>query len=225
MAFYIHTKGDHPFGEAIIDRMTNLRNNNPVGLTKLSDDDAMVKDLLAQMLSKELEKRPYAEQALKHPYFRSSEELMRFVEAVGNEPGVKTADSNCAVSKELDTLDPLSPPSSLLPNNWKAVIDPDDLSTFCEGGRTPSSYDGNNYTHCLRFIRNVRQHWRDKPRPPLKGMGTATSLDGYFLQLFPTLPLVLYQIIRKLPDWQARPTLKDFFPIIDRRASSDADAD
>ena len=217
LAFYIVTKGKHPFG-AKIHRMINLHDDNPVGLKELSDP--VVKDLLSQMLAKELEKRPYVEQALKHPYFFSFEEQMRFLEAVGNEPEIKNSSSypNCAVSNELDNSYSSKPESSLLPNDWKAVIDPDDLNTLCDGGRSASNYDGNRYTHCLRFIRNVRQHWGDKPtRPPLKAMGSATSLDEYFLQIFSTLPLVVHQIIRKNPGWKKRPKLQEFFPVINRK--------
>ena len=75
-------------------------------------------------------------------------------------------------------------------------------------------------------MRNIRRHWGDGPRPPLNGMGKATSLDEYFLQIFPTLPLVVHQIIREQPDWKTRPTLKEFFPVISRRKVSDfTDAD
>ncbi|CAB4012983.1 serine threonine- kinase endoribonuclease IRE1-like isoform X1 [Paramuricea clavata] len=220
IAFYILTKGKHPFGPPI-HQMINLHNGKPVGLSKLSDP--VVKDLLSQMLAQKLDERPYVEQALKHPYFLSSEEQMTFLEALGNEPEIKSfwSDPNCAVSRELDNRDLSKPRSSLLPFDWKAVIDPDDLNTFCAGGHTrPSSFDGIRYTHCLRFIRNARQHWGDKPRPPLKAMGTATSPDEYFLYLFPTLPLVVHQIIRSHPDWKTRHSLKEFFPVINRRVLS-----
>ena len=151
---------------------------------------------------------------------------MKFLEAMGNESEIKKRDPNCAVSKALDNSDPSTPRSSLLPNDWIAVIDPDDFNTFCAGGRRPSKYDGSRYTHCLRFMRNIRQHWNDRPHPPLKAMGNATSLDEYFLQIFPTLPLVVHQIIREQPDWKTRPTLKEFFPVISRRKVSDfTDAD
>jgi serine/threonine-protein kinase/endoribonuclease IRE1 len=215
LAFYIYTKGDHPFGSGILQRMTNLLYDKPVGLTKLSGScDAMVKDLLAQMLAQDVEKRPYVKQALQHPYFLSPEEQMKFLEAVGNQPEIKNVKPDpCAVSRQLDNRDLSKPRSSLLPMDWISVIDPDDLNTLCAGGPRPSSFNGSRYTHCLRFIRNVRQHWGDKPtRTPLNGMRKATSLDEYFLQLFPTLPLVLHQIIKEYPDWKARPTLKEFFP-------------
>ena len=219
LAFYILTKGKHPFG-AQIHRLINLHDGKPVGLTELSDP--VVKDLLSQMLAQEQDKRPYVEEALKHPYFLSCEEQMKFLEAMGNESEIKKGDPNCAVSKALDNSDPSTPRSSL-ENYWKAVIDPDDLNTFCAGGRDSSSYDGSRYTHCLRFMRNIRQHWNDIPHPPLKAMGQATSLDEYFLQIFPTLPLVVHQIVREYPDWKKRSALKEFFPVINRRAPADED--
>ena len=213
IAFYIHTKGKHPFGETILDRMQNLHGDQPVGLADLKDDgDAMLKDLLSQMLARDVKKRPYVEQALKHPYFLSPGDKMRFVEAAGNEREIKKRDPCCAVSAELDNRHPTYPRSSLLPRDWKTVIDPSDLKTLCTGGGGSSSYDGKRYTDCLRFIRNARQHWSDRPRPPLKGMGTTSSRDEYFLQLFPTLPLVLHQIIRKHSKWMVRSNLEEFFP-------------
>ena len=220
LAFYILTKGRHPFG-APIKQLINMQDDNPVGLRELSD--SVVEDLLSQMLAREQDIRPYVEQALKHPYFLTCEEQMNFLEAMGNESEIKKGDPNCAVSKALDNSDPSTPRSSLLPNDWIAVIDPDDFNTFCAGGRRPSKYDGSRYTHCLRFMRNIRQHWGDGPRPPLNGMGKATSLDEYFLQIFPTLPLVVHQIVREHPDWKKRSTLKEFFPAINRRKVSDED--
>ena len=62
LAFYILTKGKHPFG-APIRQLINLQDDNPVGLRELSDDP-VVKDLLSQMLAREQDKRPYVEQAL-----------------------------------------------------------------------------------------------------------------------------------------------------------------
>ena len=220
VAFYITTKGKHPFGPPI-DQLHNLRNDNPVGLKNVTDP--VLKDLLSQMLVRDLDKRPYVEQALKHPYFLTSEEQIRFIEAVGNEREIKMVDDSCDVVQELDNLNPSKPRRLLLPKNWKAkeVIDPDDLKTLCEGGKPPSSLDGCRYTHCLRLIRNVRQHWDDiSSRPPLKSMGCATCQEEYFLQLFPNLPLAVHQIIRGHSDWLKRRNLKEFFPVINRRAES-----
>ena len=216
LAFYIYTKGKHPFGPKI-SRMANLYNDNPVGLKDLSDP--VIKDLISQMLSRDLDTRPYVEQALRHPYFLSCEEQIEFVEAVANEPEIKNFKNRpSVVGTELNTK-----PLAVLPKDWKACINSDDLNTFCEGGRGAVSYDGSRYTDCLRLIRNVRQHWGDKPRPPLKAMGTAKSIEEYFFQLFPDLPLVVHQVIREHSDWKERDALKKYFPKIDRRAESSDD--
>ena len=216
IAFYIYTKGKHPFGPEI-QRMMNLYNDNPVGLKKLSDP--IIKDLLSRMLSRELDKRPYVEQALCHPYFLSCEEQIEFVEAVANEPEIKNF-KKCpsVVGRELNRE-----ALAVLPKDWKACIDSNDLDTFCKGGRGVESYDGSRYTDCIRLIRNVRQHWGDKPRPSLKAMGTAKSNEEYFVQLFPLLPLVVHQVIREDCKWRERDALKKYFPKIDRTAERNDD--
>ncbi|CAB4024359.1 serine threonine- kinase endoribonuclease IRE1-like [Paramuricea clavata] len=218
LSFYILTEGKHPLGPKIV-RLMNLHANNPKHLRDLSDP--VVTDLLSQMLARDLDQRPYVEQALKHPYFLSLEEQMKFVEAVGNEPKLKNF---CAVYRQLNNLDPSKPRSRLLPKDWKTVIGHDDLDTLCRGGhRSPSEYNGSRYTDCLRLIRNTFQH-RDGKLSQLKKKTPATSsLEEYFFQLFPKLPFVLHQIIRECPDWKTRPALKEFFPVVDRHAVTDAD--
>ena len=66
LAFYIYTRGAHPFGP-LKDRLNNMESGNPVGLAELSDP--VVKDLLSLMLAREEDTRPYVEEALMHPYF------------------------------------------------------------------------------------------------------------------------------------------------------------
>ena len=216
LAFYIFTKGMHPFGPEMF-RMMNLYNDNPVGLTDLSDLEII--DLISQMLSRDLDKRPYVEQALCHPYFLSCEGQIEFIEAVANEPEIKNfKNRSSAVGTELNTKALV-----FLPKDWKASIHSFDLNAFCRGGPPTARYDGSKYTHCLRLIRNVRQHWGDKPRPPLKAFAVAKSIEEYFLQLFPNLPLVVHQVIRKHPDWRERDALKKYFPKINRHAESNDD--
>ena len=218
LGFYILTKGKHPFGPEIT-RLINLANGKPVSLDELHDP--VVKDLLSQMLARNLDKRPYVEQALKHPYLLYRKEQIQFLKAMGNEP--KSPDF-CDVSSLLDDCHPSKHRSPLLEPNWKSVIDSGDLETLCKGGRKSSGYKGKRYTHCLRLIRNVLEHPGDKLRR-LVDKGQATSLGEYFLDRFPNLPLVVHQIIRKYPDWKKRPALKEFFPEINRRAVSNEDMD
>ena len=55
VAFYIVTKGEHPFGEEA-DRQRNLLDGNPVYLNKLEDPAA--KDLVSWMLKHDPNDRP-----------------------------------------------------------------------------------------------------------------------------------------------------------------------
>ena len=214
LAYYISTRGAHPFGPEIT-RMVNLQNDNPVGLAELNDP--VLKDLLSLMLGKEQDTRPYVEEALKHPYFLSPKDQVKFLEAVGNHRDLYQY-NNLLI--QLDNLDPAKPRSNLLPNNWKVLIDSDDLNTLCEGGDSrPADYDGSRYTRCVRLIRNVLQHPRDK-FCRLLCKGEADSLEEYFLQLFPFLPLVVHQTLRTNRRWKVHPSLKEFFPVINRRTGS-----
>ena len=213
LAFYIFTKGRHPFGMKI-EQMVNLRCNRPVGLEML-DDDPVLKDLLSQMLARRLTERPYVEQALKHPYFLSTNDQIKFLEVVCNEPKFRT--KTCTVSSKLDQ------PNPLLKSDWKAVFHPDDLKILYGGGqKDPSCCDGQKYSQCVRLIRNALQHHGGKLHK-LKEKGQAKSLQAYFLNLFPTLPLAVHQIIRNDPDWNELPALTEFFPKKEDRPQSDED--
>ena len=220
LSFYILTKGKHPFGPPI-KQMKCLYKDKPVGLADLKDP--VVKDLLYQMLTQKLEERPYVEQALKHPYFLSLDEQMRFVEALGNENKMKNGNT---VSKQLDSRERSKPRCYMLPNNWKDVIGPDDIKTLCCGGqKTPSDYNGLRYTHCIRLIRNAIQHRGGKLRRLKNKTQGTSSIEEYFFNLFPHLPFVLYQIIREYPNWRRLPVLEALFPVINRHPVSESDAD
>ena len=218
VAFYISTKGAHPFGP-LKDRLNNMESGNAVGLAELIDP--VLKDLLSLMLAREQDSRPYVEEALMHPYFLSGEDKMIFLEAVGNHRDLYQYND---LMRQLDNRDPAKPRSSLLEDNWKELIDSDDLDTLCEGGeREPADYDGNRYTDLLRLMRNVRQHPGCKFHRLLCKHG-ANSFDEYFLHLFPYLALVVHQILRKLHRrWREHRSLKKFFPVIDRRTGPSGD--
>ena len=67
ICFYILTKGEHPFGGPI-DRVANIANGDPVYLDKLSDSNA--KRFVSWLISHDINKRPYVEEALRDPYLR-----------------------------------------------------------------------------------------------------------------------------------------------------------
>ncbi|XP_028417172.1 probable serine/threonine-protein kinase ireA [Dendronephthya gigantea] len=61
IAFFILTKGEHPFGSQF-DRMRNILKGNPVNLKKLGDRKA--RKFVAWLIHHKIDKRPFAEEAL-----------------------------------------------------------------------------------------------------------------------------------------------------------------
>ena len=115
VAFYIVTKGLHPFGEEP-DRQRNLIDGKPVYLNKLSVPSA--RDLISWMLSHDPKERPSAVQALKHPYLQPAELRFKMLGEVGNQREVKSNDKNSDVVRELNSRDA---------TDWRTRISPDVL--------------------------------------------------------------------------------------------------
>ncbi|XP_028411486.1 uncharacterized protein LOC114534138 isoform X1 [Dendronephthya gigantea] len=62
IAFYVLTKGEHPFGSEL-DRMKNILEDNPVNLEKLSNDIA--RRFVSWLISHKIDDRPHADEALR----------------------------------------------------------------------------------------------------------------------------------------------------------------
>ncbi len=198
VAFYTVTKGEHPFGDEA-DCLRNLLDGKPVGLDNLKDPGA--KDLITWMLSHDPKDRPSATEALKHPYLQPPKQQFEMLCKMGNEPEIKTRDVKSDVVRKLNSD----------PEDWRNLMAPDVLmylSTDPLKGiiiRYKSSW-----TDCLRLIRNVEQHWNDRPRPRPEVFDVVGNPQEYFLTLFPNLPVVVHGIVRSC-DWKERPNLKQYF--------------
>jgi serine/threonine-protein kinase/endoribonuclease IRE1 len=66
IAFFILSKGKHPFGVSMYQRMTNILNGNPVNLDNLDNLDA--RRFVSWLISHDLSDRPYAHEALTHAF-------------------------------------------------------------------------------------------------------------------------------------------------------------
>ena len=199
VAFYIETKGGHPFGEEA-DRLRNLRDGKPVGLDKLKDPGA--KDLITWMLSHDPKDRPSATEALKHPYLQPPQKQFEMLCKMGNQPEIKVGDSNSTVVRNLnkDRTD------------WQTQMKSDVLNYLCTdfvNGKPKTFNYGPSWTECLRLIRNANQHWHDRLRP-LPQPEAFSDPQEYFLTLFPNLPVVVHGIVRSC-DWKERADLKEYF--------------
>ncbi|XP_046843775.1 probable serine/threonine-protein kinase ireA isoform X2 [Xenia sp. Carnegie-2017] len=200
VAYYVATKGEHAFGteENILN---NLLTGNLVGLKKI--DDVQLKDLLSWMLQHEPKLRPSANEALKHPYLQSNEEKFDMLSKVGNQPELKQPEyQNSDVRKQLDCF-----------TEWMKRIDDEvlkDFKTFEVNKNERNVTYESSWASCLRFIRNVDQHWHDKPHPRLSPYIKEDNYKEYFLQRFSELPLLVHKVIRST-DWKTRPDLKKHF--------------
>ncbi|XP_046843922.1 serine/threonine-protein kinase/endoribonuclease IRE1-like [Xenia sp. Carnegie-2017] len=200
VAYYVATKGEHAFGTEE-NRLKNLLNGNPVGLKKI--DDVQLEDLLSWMLQHKPELRPSASETLKHPYLQSNEEKFDMLCDVGNQPEIKQPQcQNSDVRKQLECF-----------TEWMNRIDDEvlkDLKTIEVNNKKRTVTYESSWASCLRLIRNVDQHWHDKPRPRLSPFIKEGNYKKYFMQRFPELPLLVYKIIRST-DWKTRPKLQQHF--------------
>ncbi|XP_046844648.1 probable serine/threonine-protein kinase ireA [Xenia sp. Carnegie-2017] len=196
VAYYVATKGKHPFGaERFL--LDNLLNGKPVGLDKIKD--ATLKDLLSWMLQLEPEDRPSAKKLLKHPYLQTDEENFDFLCDVGNEPEIKKSSPHSLPSNLREQLN--------LSIDWMDRIDPEFFNHF-------NKVSDSTWLGCLSFLRNVRQHWHDESRPQLSSCVKDGNYQEYFLRLYKELPLLVHRTIR-LSEWKTRPVLKKPFPNFD----------
>ena len=137
LAFYVITKGEHPFGESC-DRQRNLLDGNPVFLDKLEDPAA--KDLISWMLSHDPKDRPSAKEALNHPYLQPKVKQFELVRRVGEQREIYMGDVTSDVVRKLNSN----------PKDWKSSVSLDILQ-YLSISPSRNKY-GSSWTECLRFI-------------------------------------------------------------------------
>ena len=198
VAFYILTKGQHPFGERP-DRFRNLLDGKAVFLNMLEDPAA--KDLISWMLCYDPENRPSAEEALKHPYLQPVEQQFEMLCRMGNQPEIKTGDVKSDVVRTLNSD----------PKDWRSLMNPDVLKYLSTDPLNGYTFRyTSSWTDCLRLIRNVKECWHDRPRPRPELFYLVGDPPKFFLNLFPNLPVKVHRIVKSC-GWKDRPNLQQYF--------------
>ncbi|XP_028403512.1 serine/threonine-protein kinase/endoribonuclease IRE1-like [Dendronephthya gigantea] len=73
IAFFILTKGEHPFGLRL-ERMVNISKGEPIFLNKVTAPTAQ--KFISQLISHNIDHRPYVKDALKHCFFKEQSQLI-----------------------------------------------------------------------------------------------------------------------------------------------------
>ncbi|XP_046843900.1 serine/threonine-protein kinase/endoribonuclease IRE1-like [Xenia sp. Carnegie-2017] len=206
LAYYVATKGKHPFGDERL-RLDNILKGNLVGLDEI--EDVTFKDLLSWMLQLEPEDRPSANEALKHPYLQSDEEKFNMLCDMGNQPEMKQSQGQSSPNSDVFA-------QLYAPMEWMTLIDYEvlkDFKTFEKNGKEITLTYKPTWASCLRFIRKVKEHWsddKDKPRTHLLLYIKEGNYVDYFMRRFPELPLLVHKILRST-DWKTRADLQKHF--------------
>ncbi|XP_046856569.1 serine/threonine-protein kinase/endoribonuclease IRE1-like isoform X2 [Xenia sp. Carnegie-2017] len=199
VAYYVATKGKHPFGNKR-HRLDNMLSGKPVGLDEIKDET--LKDLLSWMLKLQPEERPSANEVLKHPFLMSNDEKFHFLCKVGDIQSIKTNDPQSNIVQQLN----------IESSNWKSQMD-NDVYEYLVNGREYKS----SWAECLKLIRNIDQHWNDPPRP-LPQPEPFYKIDdyrAYFLKTFPSLPVRLHAAVRSNEELKNKPKLKEEWKYIE----------
>ncbi|XP_046855515.1 uncharacterized protein LOC124448598 isoform X2 [Xenia sp. Carnegie-2017] len=184
VAYYVATKGKHPFGTKR-HRLDNMLNGDPVGFKELKDES--LKDLLSWMLNLKPEDRPSANMALKHPFLMSDDEKFDLLCNVGNELPTTTNHTQSSVAKQLDSEN----------SEWKSKIDREVYDFLRKDKVHGKIYNyGPLLTECLRLIRNIGQHWYDRPRPRPQTFYKIGDHKAFFIKKFPNLPVWVHAAVR-----------------------------
>lgn len=77
--------------------------------------DPVEKDFVYWLIANDIENRPFADEALTHPYLKSIEEQFNFLTVMGCQSEVKQ-NIHCEVVDELNRF------MYYYPNGWKAMI-------------------------------------------------------------------------------------------------------
>ncbi|XP_046854686.1 probable serine/threonine-protein kinase ireA isoform X4 [Xenia sp. Carnegie-2017] len=201
VAYYVATKGRHPFGNKVF-RLSNMLAGNPVGLMEIKDET--LKDLLSWMLSLKPEDRPSANEALKHPFLMSDDEKFDLLCKVGNQQPIKRNDPNSIAVQQLNSEF----------SDWKSQMDDDVYDYFRTNVRNEKILDyGSSWTECLRLIRYIGKHWNDRtqPRPQPELFYKIGDPKNYFLKTFPNLPVRVHAAVRSDNELKNNQELKNIF--------------
>lgn len=181
--YYVLSNGKHPFSDAL-NRQANIQSGN-YDLSALSETESelvLARNLVTKMVNPSPAERPTTVTILKHPYFWSPDEQLRFLEAVSNR------------LEKIKETDPLvvrleSKAHRAVSMDWSQFITEDlkqDLRKF-------RAYKYYTVRDLLRAIRNKHHHFAELGKDLQDSLGCIPDeYLAYFTSRFPKLVLHVY---------------------------------
>lgn len=204
VAFYMLTRGGHPFGELYEREMRILQNKVDLSaLSALGEDTVEAEALIRRMIAPMPSDRPSASDVALHPFFWNAAKRVAFLQDVSDR---FEALERTPPSFALELLEQNA--ESIVGTDWRRRFDRnflDDLGKF-------RTYNSASVQDLLRVIRNKKHHFQDMP-PSLKKQMSPMP-EGfllYFTCRFPALFLHVYDVLEQLPQMRTEPTFTLYY--------------
>lgn len=204
VAFYLLTRGNHPFGEQYEREMRILQHQVDLSaLEETSDDTIEAQSLIKRMIQDRPSQRPSAMEVMRHPFFWHAQQRLAFLQDVSDRFEMLERDPPSTAIELLER-----DAATIVGTDWRKRFDRgflDDLGKF-------RSYNSASVQDLLRVIRNKKHHFNDMPVALKKSLSPMP--DGfltYFTRRFPHLFLHVYEVLEKLPLLRSEPTFRHYY--------------
>ncbi|XP_067846925.1 2-5A-dependent ribonuclease-like [Heptranchias perlo] len=186
---YIMTGGKDPFRSE-----EDLRDNNP----SLDEDlhkpqNAEVRHFIERLLAQAGERATLSD-VKRHPFLWKEKEKSQFLQDLANEEDVTKRKQD---SQIVQILNKIGKDKERSFHEWKKTIDPEVLQNMNMGQRKKPNKNNtdvynNTTSDLLKFIRNLTQHFNEKPEEIQNIVGKP---EEYCLRLFPDLTISIYNAV------------------------------
>lgn len=204
VAYYMLTRGAHPFGEMYEREMHILQNKVDLhALTASGDDIVEAEALIMRMIDTDATKRPTASDVARHPFFWNAAKRVAFLQDVSDR--FETLERN-PPAFALELLEQNA--SSVVGTDWRRRFDRtflDDLGKF-------RTYNSASVQDLLRVLRNKKHHFQDMPLALKKQLSPMPEgFLSYFTRRFPALFLHVYHVVERLPQLRSEPIFASYY--------------
>lgn len=142
--YFTLTDGKHPFGESLMRQSNILTNKFDLShLKEINHDEILSSELIADMISENLQVRPCADAILRHPLFWSEGKMLDFLQSVSDRVEKLNTGEEPLWSLERNA-------QMVVRDDWKTIIDEEIVNDL---GRQ-RTYHGISVRDLLRAIRN-----------------------------------------------------------------------